>query len=302
MINNLLTVVVLSHNRHQFIKECLDSILSQDYKNFKLFISENSTNDDVYNLLQANYPNIEIRRRQGPLSSANHYQTVLSELDSEFTMLFHDDDFLIRKDALSEMMSYFKDNVAAVAGNAYHQYENTPTLKKFFETHKSFLEFSLPKELFTSHLRGEIAPFPSYIFRSNDIKNVKSDWVKFGKYNDAYMVSSMAERGRVIWVSNPIMNYRIHANNDSQKMDIEALKNLITYGYEIGVKEKEIALFYFPTMLLISLKQKSMIAIFKAMWCYFKHPVHITYFLTKRFSSRFESVAGLFTRIYKQKN
>lgn len=300
MKNNFLTVIVLSHNRPNFIKKCLDSIISQDYPVFKLMVSENSTNDDVFNLLHEQFSTVEVKRRQPALSSQEHYTQLFSEVDSEFTMLFHDDDFFIRNDALSEMMGHFKDNVAAVAGNAYHQYEDKVTTKKFFEAKSSFKEFVLSKDMFTSHLRGEIAPYPSYIYRTNALKNMKSDWVRYGKYNDAYMVSSLAERGKVIWVSNPIMNYRIHANNDSQKMDVEALKNLINYGYELGVEEKEIALYYFPTMILIFLKQKSLIALAKAIWCYVKYPVHITIFLRKRFLKRFKSIAGVLRRIYNQ--
>ncbi len=300
MKNNLLTVIVLSHNRPNFIKKCLDSIISQDYPDFKLMVSENSTNDDVFNLLRDQFPTVEVKRRQPALTSQQHYTQLFSEVDSEFTMLFHDDDFFIRNDALSEMMGHFKDNVAAVAGNAYHQYEDKVTTKKFFEAKSSFKEFVLSKDMFTSHLRGEIAPYPSYIYRTNALKNMKSDWVRFGKYNDAYMVSSLAERGKVIWVSNPIMNYRIHANNDSQKMDVEALKNLINYGHELGVEEKEVALYYFPTMILIFLKQKSLVALGKAIWCYLKYPVHITIFLRKRFLKRFKSIAGVLRRIYNQ--
>lgn len=300
MRNNLLTVVVLSHNRSHFIKQCLDSIISQDYPNFKLIVSENSTNDDVYNLLHEQFPNVEIRRRVPSLSSIDHYHQVLSELDSEFTMLFHDDDFFIRHDALSEMMGYLRDDVAAVAGNAFHQYDDKPTTKKFFETQETFKEFVLSKDMFAFHLRGEIAPYPSYIYRTINLKDVRSEWVTFGKYIDGYIVSSLAKRGKVIWVSDPIMNYRIHANNDSQKMDVEALKNLINYGQELGVQEKDIALYYFPTMLLLFLKQKSLTALVKAIGCYLKHPVHITFFLSKRFTKRFRSISALLARIYNQ--
>jgi glycosyltransferase involved in cell wall biosynthesis len=300
MKNNFLTVVVLSHNRPHFIKKCLDSIISQDYPSFKLVISENSTNDSVFNLLVEQFPAVEIRRRWPALSSVDHYHLVLSELDSDFTMLFHDDDFLIRNDALSEMMGYFSEDVTAVAGNAYHLYDNVPSTKKFFETQDTHKEFVLSKDIFTLHLRGEISPYPSYIYRSSVLRDVKSEWVTFGKYIDAYIVSSLAERGKVIWVAKPIMNYRIHANNDSQKMDIEALENLINYGYGLGVQEKDIALFYFPTMLLIFLKQGSFKAILRASVLFLKYPVHITYFLTKRFLRRFNSIFALFRRISNQ--
>lgn len=295
-----LTVVVLSHNRPNFVKKCLESIISQDYPGFKLIVSENSTNDIVSNLLNEQFPKVEVKRRLPPVSSIDHYFQVLRELDSEFTMLFHDDDFFIRNDALSEMMRYFTDDVSAVAGNAFHQYDELPTSKKFFDFQRSFKEFRSPREIFALHLRGAIAPYPSYIYRTNDLKSVKPDWIKYGKYVDAYIVSSLAQKGKVIWVSNPIMNYRIHANNDSQKMDINALQNLINYGKELGVQEKDLSLFYFPTMLLVFLKQRSLVALGKATWCYLKHPVHISFYLSKRFSRRFKSISGLLKRIYNQ--
>jgi glycosyltransferase involved in cell wall biosynthesis len=282
-----LTVVVASHNRPEYIEQTIASILEQDYSDFRLVIAENSTDDRVANFLASRFPQVTVRRRQPPLSSAENYYKILSELDSEYTMLFHDDDYLSRKNALSEMMEFFSDkDVIAVAGNAFHLYEKSPTKKLFFGDKKN-LNFKSPKEIFERYLKGTIAPFPSYIYKTSILLKNYSDYPRFKKYNDIYSITSLVNFGQVVWLSDPVMYYRIHTRNDNSTVDVEAFKEIIKYGETLGVSEKKLSLYVFPIMLLSSIKYKDVKLFLRSIFLYFKNPLYITYFLGRRLIVRY---------------
>ncbi|MFN8847673.1 MAG: glycosyltransferase family 2 protein [Bdellovibrionales bacterium] len=282
-----LTVVVASHNRPEFIEQTIASILEQDYSDFRVVIAENSTDDRVANLLAVLFPQVTVRRRQPPLSSAENYYKILSELDSEYTMLFHDDDYLSRTDALSEMMELFSDkDIVAVAGNAFHLYERSPTNKLFFNDSKN-LHFKSPKELFERYLRGTIAPFPSYIYKTSVLLKNLSDYPRFKKYNDIYSITSLAHFGHVAWVSEPVMYYRIHTRNDNSTVDIEAFKEIIKYGEALGISQRNLSLYVFPIFFLGFLKKRDLNHLIRAIITFLKNPFYITYYLGRRLIVRY---------------
>lgn len=83
----------------RFIKECLDSILNQNYKNFEICIADdNSTNKDTVNVLkeyEQKYPDIVkvvYRKKNGHISEATN--SALKLVTGEFIGLIDNDDVL----------------------------------------------------------------------------------------------------------------------------------------------------------------------------------------------------------------
>jgi hypothetical protein len=228
-----------------------------------------------------------VKKRDPPLSSADNYYKILSEIDTEYVMLFHDDDYLARPNALSEMMAQFSDkDIIAVAGNAFHLYEKSPTKKLFFNEEEN-LHFKSPKEIFERYLKGTIAPFPSYIYKTSVLLKNFSDYLRFKKYNDIYSITSLANFGHVVWLAKPVMYYRIHTQNDNSTVDIAAFKEIIKYGETLEVSQKKLSLYVFPIMLLSSLQNKDVKLFLKSVLVLIKNPFYITYFLSRRLIVRY---------------
>jgi len=62
-----ISVVVLTRNRHNDLKRCLDSLMKQTYQNFELIVIDNGSTDDTPNLLKR-YPVRAIRDETRKLS------------------------------------------------------------------------------------------------------------------------------------------------------------------------------------------------------------------------------------------
>jgi hypothetical protein len=71
-----------------------------------LIISDNSTNDETKAIFEKKYYNKARYIHRIPTSS-DHFNLILKEVDSEYFMMFHDDDVL-----LADMLQEFYENIS----------------------------------------------------------------------------------------------------------------------------------------------------------------------------------------------
>ena len=110
----LVSVIIPTFNRTKYFQEALESVLNQTYKNFEIFISDNSTNDDTEILMQdylQKFSNIKYFHHKNFTSHDNwNFARKYNNPDAEFVAWLMDDDkFLPRK--LEVMVKIFQDNL-----------------------------------------------------------------------------------------------------------------------------------------------------------------------------------------------
>lgn len=227
-----LGVYLLSYNRPTFVQEAINSILAQDYDNFELIVSENSTDDSVMVQLEkySTDPRVKIVKRNPSLASLSHFNLLFSEVRNyEFAMLFHDDDVLLPS-ALTQMMTEIekKPGFSAVSCNAFliKNAENTNTL--FNPNLNSNLIIKSQAQLINRYIFKKLShtPFPSYIYRTHLIRDTKLDPAKGGKYSDVSFLVNVIKHGPFIWLSKPLMRYRKHSTNDSADLNMADIFSL----------------------------------------------------------------------------
>ena len=107
----LVSVLIPAYNKPEFLREALDSALAQTYANVEILIGDDSTNEDVKNMIQpylAKYPRIRYFYHGGPLGNRGRENIffLLNHCHGEFVnFLLHDDLFYPEK--ISRMMEYF---------------------------------------------------------------------------------------------------------------------------------------------------------------------------------------------------
>ena len=89
------SIVLPVRNGGEYVKECVNSILTQSYTNFTLQILDNNSNDGTYEWLSSlNDPRIEIHRSNIDLSIEDNWARVLQIQKNEFMSLIGHDDLL----------------------------------------------------------------------------------------------------------------------------------------------------------------------------------------------------------------
>jgi len=221
----MIRLVVLSRNRPDFLKETIHSFLDQniDKKKFNIVVSDNSTNNDVSSMMQYFLPNrqIEYIRRDPPVSSHQHFLTVLEETKEDYLVIFHDDDVL-HPDYLEKMHYAIKkiDGVA-IGCNAYIFKNKILDAKKKPHGFSSSKIFNNNQEFLEQYLPGGpwIAPYSSYMYKTAALKKIKfKDSSKSGIGSDVLMINDLINLGDVIWIPEYLMYYRLHENNDSNNV------------------------------------------------------------------------------------
>jgi len=214
-----LTVVVLCRNRPEMACEAIESLLASATPATRLIVSDNSTDDRLGAELAERRLAVEVRRRND-LDAFQHMRINLAEADTEFVVLFHDDD-LVAPAFCSRMIALADRHPSAVAWACNAMVEDTAGKRRSvaFETDGRGGDAVLnsPAALLSRYLsrypRG-FALFPSYMYRTSVVRTVQPDAADGGKYSDVAWLVRLASRGPIVWTSEPLMTYRLHGEND----------------------------------------------------------------------------------------
>ncbi len=126
-MEKLVVVLVINYNQYKYTVSCIDSILTSDYKNFKIILIDNgSTTEDVNNLTE-NLPESKklffkrIEHNIGMVGAFNFGFKEGVKLDPKYFMVINND-AIIDKEGIKELVATCKENsnMAVVTGKVYH--------------------------------------------------------------------------------------------------------------------------------------------------------------------------------------
>ena len=235
---NQLGIFVLSYNRPEFIRQAIDSILNQSFKNFDLIISDNSSNEQVQKVI-AEYkhiPNVTLLRRWPSMDPIGHFNQIITEGKAyNHFMMFHDDDLML-PNCVEKMMNIFTSNqeIVAVCCNAFNKYSDNKVSTLFNPYYKNDLRIENSKILINRYLTKTLShpPFPFYIYNTKKIGNSKMNSVLGGKHCDVSFLCQVADQGPLYWTAEPLGYYRRHANNDSNFISFADLISLSQFIFK----------------------------------------------------------------------
>ncbi len=294
-----LKVYILSHMRPEFIQASLNSVLAQDYPNLELIVSENSPDDRSLAVIQKiRDPRLKIIRRHPSLSAIEHHNAILNEVKgAEFFMMFHDDDILF-PGALQKLLAAFDSTTAAVGSNALVIEHQTFT-QKLLEQSSEDLILTRAQDLIDTYLNPKLwhAAFPTYVYRTSMVGDLKFDVKKGGKHSDITFLADLLEQGTVKMLAKPMIHYRLHPDNGSRTRDLRPAFSLIRYAKKQGVspsslldyKHKTIAVWAMQHLRQRTnkdLNQRERILIKHAASYLLRHPSQIFQFVQRKFKEK----------------
>ncbi|MCK5320465.1 glycosyltransferase [Candidatus Parcubacteria bacterium] len=114
-MNNQITIFVAVYNKKETVEKCINSILNLKYKNKKVFILDNMSDDGSYEILKKYGNKIYLERKDGGLSKIFNY--ALQKTSTEY-FACTDADCVVEKNWLDELIKPFSinNNILATAG------------------------------------------------------------------------------------------------------------------------------------------------------------------------------------------
>lgn len=214
----LLNVVLTTYNRPIFLKEALEAILCQTFKDFRLYILDNGSDNDTQKILSSiNDPRVKIIRNE--INSLEFVNEAFKLINSKYLILTHDDD-IMELNFLKEQISLLEkdEKINLIASRISLIDENSKILRKI-RPRLFFTKTWNKGEFLNSYLfRGNIIPCPTIIFRSDFVKQnqLKYNWTVGPATDFHLLLKANSYEGKIVLNKKPLYRYRIHKNQASE--------------------------------------------------------------------------------------
>lgn len=289
---NRISILLSTYNGGKYLKEQLDSILSQSFNDFKVLVRDDGSTDNTVAILkeyEKMYPTkIKlIKDDGGNLRSTRSFMRLLENSDSEYVMFCDQDDVWLEDKieiTLKKMLEIEKENLdkPALVHTDLYIYENEKKNKyvKFMEYQKLNYRFDTLNRLFMQN----IVTGCTMMINKKGIKKI-SDIPKEALMHDWWAAIVVSAFGKIGFVNRATILYRQHDNNTvgAKKRDLTFFVNKIFNP--ISLKGYFLQIYKFKTLyyssfdehskyivdIFLSLQKKSYV---KSRYLMFKHKIY----------------------------
>jgi glycosyltransferase involved in cell wall biosynthesis len=213
----LVSVAIITYNQKDYLRECIESVLAQDYPNIEIIVADDGSTDDTQDMLKEydqKYPGKFVLR----LSEKNQGITANSNLahfacsGKYIAWMGGDDLMLLGK--ISKQVAFMENNLTCSI--CYHNLEvfdsDTGESIRFFNSKRKFegdvrtsIRYSTFNGACSNMVRATKTPENGF----NETVPVASDWL--------YWVETLHNGGKIFYIDEVLGRYRKHENNITKK-------------------------------------------------------------------------------------
>lgn len=218
-----LSVFVVTYNQEQYIRQCLDSIISQQVNfDYEVVIGEDCSTDNTPTICDeyaAKYPQIKVYHHATNKGLLGNWEFVMNKCQGEYIALLEGDDYWIDPNKLQRQVDWL---------DAHPDY--TLTFTRADVLYEAGAEVGQEKDL--PYLSEEDVSVQdickSFIVQSSTVvmRNCLQP-VHYGEqllYADTYTFIELCKRGKAYCIGIPTTMYRIHGENLSGQGDFSFFK------------------------------------------------------------------------------
>lgn len=223
------SICIPTYNGSKFIKETLESVLSQDYQNMEIIINDDCSSDNTVDIVKSiNDSRIRLYQNDKNHGLVGNWNETVSKATGEFVKLMCQDDLLCEK-ALSNQVRLLKENPSASLsiGNTYV----IDASSKVIMNRKRFKEDILieGKKYAMKSFRGRniYAEPPNILYRTEN-------FYKLGQYDkeltytpDWDFGAKLSYLGDVACSKDYIMKFRISDSSETNRLYTKMLRSSI---------------------------------------------------------------------------
>lgn len=244
------SVCIPIYNGAKYIRESIDSILSQSFKDFELILVNDASTDDSKTIIETyNDPRIKYFENDHNLGMVANWNKCLEQSTGDYVCIFHQDDVMSEKN-LEEKVALFKadKNIGLIYSdtviidqkgkvNSHHWFNLLDPNVDFIRPGKAFFD------LMFENLN--IVCCPSVLVRRECYEKVGGFDIRLPFSCDMEMWMRISLFSDVAYISKPLIQYRFHETNLthtfldldlihiylSKKMLLEKFPELLGTGY-----------------------------------------------------------------------
>jgi glycosyltransferase involved in cell wall biosynthesis len=215
-MNPLVTLVVATLNRPEYLRETLSSVLAQDYPNLDILVSDNGSHDETPAVAQSlikDDPRVRFRSNRETVPIHEHFTQCLQAARGEYFILLCDDDH-INPRFVSELVNVarrHRDVNVVVPANATMD-ENGAVIEEFAKPQGEDFDGS---EVVCNWLYGRqplwFINVVTVLMRTETMRRFGGyQGLAGGRNNDNLLFLQCAIIGRVGFALGAVFNWRVH--------------------------------------------------------------------------------------------
>jgi len=216
-----LDVFILTYNRADLLRETLESLAAQTYQDFTIVVVDNASTDNTVEIVNefSRYRQAHLHRHPYNIGGVDNFHYVGRLAKAKWVMAFHDDDIMHPRYIEYAMNALSKNPECYLIASNYVGVKKTSqealAAQKLNNDHWSF-DHAAHFASFCYTINK--IHFGSTIYQTERLRSLhKENLLAFGKIADRpAMIETLRAGGGAIVFKAPFIQYREHANQDSQ--------------------------------------------------------------------------------------
>ena len=215
------SIMIPTYNQPQYIEQCLQSAMAQDYPELEIIVSDDSTDGETERIIRAKYlhdPRIKYFRNEKRLGRVgNYHHTLYEKATGEYVLNLDGDDWFVDNGYIKEAAGILDrhEDVVCVMARIIHEHQDTGK-REYGAGYEMFHAIDEGNE-YLSALAKRKTPFNhlTALYRRNRA-------LEIGFYNqdttwtDSESLFRLFCGGRVGFVNRHVAVWRLHETNESK--------------------------------------------------------------------------------------
>jgi glycosyltransferase involved in cell wall biosynthesis len=223
--NPLVSIIINCHNGEKYLRECLNSVISQTYKNWEIVFFDNLSEDRSKSILdEYSGGNINYFKSEKFLRLYEARNLAISKAVGKYICFLDVDDFWI-KEKLEYQVKFLEENK-----NFEMVYSNYYTFDQKKNRYFIKNDFNLPYGIITNKLlKNYTIGFVTTCVRKNIFLKTSFD-NRYEIIGDFDFFIKLSKKISIGCIQKPLASYRVHNKNLSKKkisLYVNELKNWI---------------------------------------------------------------------------
>lgn len=252
-MKELISIIVPVHNSSKYLKECIESILNQTYKNIEIIVIENGSTDNSLGILNKykDKIKIEILKEKG-LSKARNKGI---ELSTGSYLAFVDSDDIINSTFIEDLVKNLEDNNSDMSICNYeeiHEYSNKKILRECYPKE------NINKEEIINNLDKFNYAIWNKLYKKEIITENNIEFPNDLKYEDIpFILSYLTKCSKISKIKKTLYIYNIHKKSEQTTVDerIYDIIEIMNLCFKITSKDK-LENLYINTLSTYALKMR----------------------------------------------
>ena len=164
-MKKLISILIPTYNRLDYLRRSLHSIEQQDFRDFEVVITDDSTTDDIEKFIDSTSFSFTLlyRRNHQLIGTPRNWTAGLDLATGDWIKILHDDDWLFDRDSLQLFVNAIRSNVDLIFGGFKIVFEGGGNDRSHLISDRQFRRIvRFPNLLFAKNVLG---PPSAFMFR-----------------------------------------------------------------------------------------------------------------------------------------